>query len=162
MKTGLIKGILLLILFTTPLVQADEIESNHLRLSEERVAIDKEEARLEETKLMAPLFSSKDEEKLKLSQSNQDKQLDQYQGQLFSGIKLTDKKDQGKALFTQEVTSRPLDPSAKEKAFSLFSPALLYLYLSLFLLGLASYGTYYYLKKENLIDEELSESDYQL
>ena len=117
--------VILLILSGNP-VQADTIQSNDLRLDQERVAQEVDQETLDTPALVAPLFSMRDEKRLKEKQKAQTEQLTRDQGQLFSSHKGVKGNQTEKGLFQTASLRRGTQSTENETGDDSLSPGLSY------------------------------------
>ena len=143
--------VILLILSGNP-VQADTIQSNDLRLDQERVAQEVDQETLDTPSLVAPLFSMKDEKRLKEKQKAQTEQLTRDQGQLFSSHKGVKGNQPEKGLFQTASLRRGTQSTENESHDDSLSPGLFYLLAIGTVLLLASWKTISIVQKKETDD----------
>ena len=145
--------VILLILSGNP-VQADTIQSNDLRLDQERVAQEVDQETLDTPAPVAPLFSMKDEKLLKEKQKAQTEQLTRDQGQLFSSHKGVKGNQPEKDLFQTASLRRGTQSTENESHDESLSLGLFYLLAIGMALLLAIWKTVSILRQDQKEDDK--------
>ena len=134
-------------------VSADTIQSNDLRLDQDRVAQEVDQEHLDTPALVAPLFSMKDEKVLKEKQKEETEQLTRDQGQLFSSHKGVKENQPVKELFQSASLRRGTQSTENESHDESLSPGLFYLLAIGMALLLAIWKTVSILQQNQKEDE---------
>lgn len=144
---------LLLVLSLLPVVvvSADDFIDNRLQVNNSRLETDKEKTLGGQLDATESLFNEKDQKKLADEKRQQEKQLTDSDGQLFSAIKAKKKTGPEADLFqpgNQKLSKFESHEENNSASLSDFIPALQMLAWSVLLFGTASYISYRIYRKE--------------
>lgn len=144
---------LLLVLSLLPVVvaSADDFIDNRLQVNNSRLETDKEKTLGGQLDATESLFNEKDQKKLADEKRQQEKQLTDSDGQLFSAIKAKKKTGPEADLFqpgNQKLSKFESHEENNSASLSDFIPALQMLVWSVLLFGTASYISYRIYRKE--------------